>query len=41
MDKTELLEKLKQAQAAKKAADQEKAKVFMEKMKALAEKAKK
>lgn len=38
MDKTELLEKLKKAQAAKKAADQEKAKAFIEKMKALAKK---
>lgn len=41
MDKTELLEKLKKAQAAKKAADQEKAekaKAFMEKLKAMAKK---
>ena len=37
MDKTELLEKLKKAQVEK----QEKAKAFMEKMKAMAEKAKK
>lgn len=38
MDRNELLEKLKKAQAAKKAADQEKAKAFMEKLKAMAKK---
>ena len=41
MTKTELLEKLKKAQAAKKAADMEKAKAFIEKMKARAAELKK
>ena len=44
MDKTELLEKLKQAQVAKEAADKEKAekvKAFIEKMKARAAELKK